>query len=864
MRPVPCATSVALLSTLLSAQSFDWRQSPFNGRLYAVTQPLTWAQARSQANLLGGNLATVRNSQEHDWLYQQFGNSQCLWIGYSDAAVEGSWIWVSGSTSPYTNWAVGEPNNTGGVEDFAAISPRQGLPNGRDGAWIDLGPTVACPGIIELELDAIGRARVFGQGCPGTNGNPTLTPLAASPVPGSQFPVRFGQLPNVATVGLASLGLPRSTPLDLGQFGLPGCEWWVNNLAIYFPPLTATTATWSFMVPASPTLRGVVTRLQSGIVDPGANAAGVSVTNAITMTFGSVVDEVTFEEPFLSDAMLDRDLSGGSWTGGSAEFAAIGGDGRHGTFDPEAIGNFQGVINGKRTFFISTDNTIVPATNTLSGQPLAVTDGRFYFDGFTVAADIRLVFQGQSPPVITVAGRIELLGEIDIAGESTPYPSAAPFVGQEGGMGGVFAGSGGKGADRADGLGVQPRFHGQDGESAHVLASRAYANTTTGTGGSGSLMFPASGLTASILFAPSPTAVSYSPTAAAGGGGGGLHIPGEPGRVVTNNHIDPMTGRAPRLSEMGPPAAGGLAVRFLPFPAPTGSTKSSVHYLVGGSGGGGSGSHAALALDVVPNFTRGAGGGGGGGAIALRAGGDLDVHVDAGILAHGGSTGGITAAFGTAAPAPAGGGSGGSIVLQADGDANVQGAVDVRGGTGGYYNRFAGGAPPIGAAVEIDGGDGSPGFIRLETAGGATTAMLPNATPAATPTNVGTLNETDELSSMTSRVFDTRVRPPFQPAPRYLRYEIEATVDGNPVTFSDDPAVSTVRADVGSAVQLWVQGSSPSQPGAEFPWRSSVRSSPGVIGLDTDAPPAFRFRLVADYSLGTAIRVARVRMIYGL
>ena len=50
----------------------DYVTSPVNGNRYALTSPMTWPEAESLAVLEGGHLATVRNQQEHNWLFQTF------------------------------------------------------------------------------------------------------------------------------------------------------------------------------------------------------------------------------------------------------------------------------------------------------------------------------------------------------------------------------------------------------------------------------------------------------------------------------------------------------------------------------------------------------------------------------------------------------------------------------------------------------------------------------------------------------------------------------------------------------------------------------------------------------------------------
>ncbi|MCR9243399.1 MAG: Ig-like domain-containing protein [bacterium] len=596
----------------------------------------------------------------------------------------------------------------------------------------------------------------------------------------------------------------------------------------------------------------------SAVVDLAGKPAQPQTFRFTTLTLPLEERDVT--EEFDNDNQLDRDRSGGTWSGGVATFAKVGGDGRHGPFSVD-LGTYKGPINGKEEYEINTDNTIIPPENTFTGTPVAVTDGRFFFDTMTVPGNVRLKFVGSSMPVITVAGRCDILGEIDIAGESLPFPSSSPFGGQEGGEGGIFAGAGGDGGDRCPGNGALPSHQGRDGESANVLAGRAYLTTAANTGGKGSTMFPANGQSSALFFAPSPTAVSYTPTASAPGGGGGLRNPGQPGEVTFNNHINPSTNQAPNPAYMGPPSVGGDALQFFPFPDPSGSDKSSIHFLFGGSGGGGAASNAALALDVVPNFTRGGGGGGGGGGIAFRAGDNLVVGPVAAIRAQGGSTAGVAASFGTANPMPGGGGSGGSIVLQSGRAADIQGEVNVAGGIGGSYARQAGGGPPIGARVEAKAGDGSDGFIRFEMPGTPTPQMLPNAMPAAQAENVAELTEEDRLSSFRSLWYSTNLVF----GPEFARYEIHTLINGQPEVFSDDPAKGML-AGPGAPVRIQIQaGQMDLSTGVVSeiqPWRTGVATNQSQIGIASDGRNAFRFVIIQDRDIQPTVVIEKVVIVY--
>ena len=87
--------------------------SPVNGHTYHLLTVDTWTNSEATAVSLGGHLATVRNLQEQNWIWQTFGiaNQRHLWIGLNDVAVEGTFRWSSGEALTYTNWTSSEPNN---------------------------------------------------------------------------------------------------------------------------------------------------------------------------------------------------------------------------------------------------------------------------------------------------------------------------------------------------------------------------------------------------------------------------------------------------------------------------------------------------------------------------------------------------------------------------------------------------------------------------------------------------------------------------------------------------------------------------------------------------------------------------------
>ena len=123
----------------LSQQTFV-----YNGNTYFLTTgAITWEHAQTQAVSFGGNLVTINNSAEQNWLRSTFGGHQDFWIGLTDKNHEGNFQWASGEAVTYTNWAAGEPNNFFN-EDYAAM-------NFRDrNEWNDSNAHQHFKGIIEV------------------------------------------------------------------------------------------------------------------------------------------------------------------------------------------------------------------------------------------------------------------------------------------------------------------------------------------------------------------------------------------------------------------------------------------------------------------------------------------------------------------------------------------------------------------------------------------------------------------------------------------------------------------------------------------------------------------------------------------
>ena len=106
------------------ALQVDWFQSPINGHWYGVDYtPRTWTSSEALAVSLGGTWrrSGVRPSRIGSRRSSgSYNLDQGLWIGFNDAAVEGTFVWSSGEPVTYDNWGGVEPNDAGG-EDYAFL-----------------------------------------------------------------------------------------------------------------------------------------------------------------------------------------------------------------------------------------------------------------------------------------------------------------------------------------------------------------------------------------------------------------------------------------------------------------------------------------------------------------------------------------------------------------------------------------------------------------------------------------------------------------------------------------------------------------------------------------------------------------------
>lgn len=129
----------------------------------------------------------------------------------------------------------------------------------------------------------------FGPGCAGSMGVSKAT--GNRPQLGSTHTVTFNNLP--ASIGFLITGFSRTSslfgplPLSLASFGAPGCFGRVSTDVTTFLAGAGNTATWSLTVPNSAGLIGLTIYNQMLVFDPGFNALGAVMSDAVGSQVGN-------------------------------------------------------------------------------------------------------------------------------------------------------------------------------------------------------------------------------------------------------------------------------------------------------------------------------------------------------------------------------------------------------------------------------------------------------------------------------------------------------------------------------------------------------------------------------------------------
>lgn len=111
-------TKLALLESGVTLEKVE-----YNGHTYAVvTEGANWEDARAFCLALGGDLVRLDDREETEFvadLAREAGLDR-IWLGASDAADEGMWVWPNGDGCLVVEWTAREPNG-GRRENYAEM-----------------------------------------------------------------------------------------------------------------------------------------------------------------------------------------------------------------------------------------------------------------------------------------------------------------------------------------------------------------------------------------------------------------------------------------------------------------------------------------------------------------------------------------------------------------------------------------------------------------------------------------------------------------------------------------------------------------------------------------------------------------------
>ena len=146
---------LSLICERSSAALLQWSTvTGGNGHYYEavlVPERISWADAKTNAEIKGGYLATITSPEENAFVFNLViapdywtvgitGQSLGPWLGgyqpTGSSEPDGNWQWVTGEPFTYTCWAQSEPSNGWGLEHF--LSFYNGTPNSVASTWNDL------------------------------------------------------------------------------------------------------------------------------------------------------------------------------------------------------------------------------------------------------------------------------------------------------------------------------------------------------------------------------------------------------------------------------------------------------------------------------------------------------------------------------------------------------------------------------------------------------------------------------------------------------------------------------------------------------------------------------------------------------
>jgi hypothetical protein len=110
---------------------------PMTGHCYLLfTAPKSWPVAKTNCDAMPGfHLARISSASEQT-IVDNVSGLDVSWIGGSDTALEGTFVWDDQTALAYTNWKTDEPDN--GANEVGGVAENCiALDGGFNGLWTD-------------------------------------------------------------------------------------------------------------------------------------------------------------------------------------------------------------------------------------------------------------------------------------------------------------------------------------------------------------------------------------------------------------------------------------------------------------------------------------------------------------------------------------------------------------------------------------------------------------------------------------------------------------------------------------------------------------------------------------------------------
>ena len=134
-------------------------ESASNANRYeVVNEPMSWEEAKLEAERRGGYLAVITSRAENtlvrDLITRQ-GNTDFYWLG-GQADTSRRWSWVTGEPFSYANWSANNPDNAQGNQDKIAMTRTYFSWGINAGEWDDSNGSARFGFVIEYPSDTAG------------------------------------------------------------------------------------------------------------------------------------------------------------------------------------------------------------------------------------------------------------------------------------------------------------------------------------------------------------------------------------------------------------------------------------------------------------------------------------------------------------------------------------------------------------------------------------------------------------------------------------------------------------------------------------------------------------------------------------